>query len=323
VAPAERVLVAGLARAGTTWAASALGLADGARLISEPDHPRTSPFGFRVARHLGYMPVLEPPEMSPEYERLWEQAFGVGGDARPSLGGRVRTRVVERAFIRASDRTLDRAIDGGGLGPDLAIVAALASPRTVDASVRVPVAKTVTAMFSLEWISERWSPRVVIVTRHPLDVVASRLDLGARPVPWLTDPKVRRQFERVCGAEMPEAELHGTRSVAWRVGVLTALLQAKAAAHPDWLLVTHEWLCEEPGDRFRGLFADVGLGWTDDVERFLEERNAPGTGYEISRVAGEQRGRWRIRLDENQIREACEVLARFPVDWSAFGGAPW
>jgi hypothetical protein len=122
---------------------------------------------------------------------------------------------------------------------------------------------------------------------------------------------------------MPEPELRGTRSVAWRVGVLTALLQSKAAAHPDWRLVTHEWLCEEPADRFQRLFADVGLGWNEPVERFLRERNAPGTGYEISRVAGEQRGRWRTRMDEGQIEEAGDVLARFPIDWSAFGGAPW
>jgi hypothetical protein len=322
-AAGRRVLVAGLARSGTTWTASALAHADGAGVVNEPDSPRTDAFGFRVASTLGFFPVVEPGDRAPEYERLWERAFVpevTAGTAR-----RIRADVARRMLRRAGRSAVDRAFDrsDGRLSTRLRMARELAVPRGPVSIVRRPVVKSVTSAFSLEWIAARWDPAIVIVLRHPFNVVASWLSLGVDPLGLESDPRIQREFARWCGVEAPPTERTRVGSVAWRIGLLTSVLQAKAAKREEWRLVTHEWLCDEPSERFRELSRGLDLAWTVDMERFLDENNRGGRGYQISRVAERQRDKWRRRLTEEQVREAGEVLARFPVEWSMFGGRPW
>jgi hypothetical protein len=83
--------------------------------------------------------------------------------------------------------------------------------------------------------------------------------------------------------------------------------------HPEWLLVTHEDLCVDPALRIREVCDRAGLPWSDDVRRFLEESNRPGTGFSNVRVTREQPTRWRGRLDDQQVAEINEILGCFPT----------
>jgi len=319
----RRVLVAGLARSGTTWTAAALGHGEGAGLVNEPDSPRTDPFGFRVAESIGFFPVLDPGARAPEYERLWERAFVPGAPAGAAV--RMRHEVARHMLRRAGRRAVDHAFDrsGGRLSARLRVARELAVPRGLDGGVRRPVVKSVTSAFALEWIAGRWDPAIVIVLRHPFNIASSWLSLGVDPLDLETDPRIAREFARWCGEEPPPVERSRVGSVAWRIGLLTSVLQAKALRRTEWRVVTHEWLCEDPTERFGELSRHLELGWTTELERFLEENNRGGRGYQIARVAERQRDKWRRRLTEEQVREAGHVLARFPVEWSTFGGQPW
>ena len=317
-----RVLVVGLPRSGTTWIAEALARADGAALVSEPDHPKTDPFGFRVSRSLGFLPAPRPDEPAAEYERLWEAAF-VADPREPSRLSRARRRVVHRWFWSERRSTLRRSLDRTKrMPPRLWLASALASPTPVDAAATRPIVKSVTAAFALEWIEARWHPAMLLVLRNPLNVLPSWLELGIDPQHMEHNPRIEERFAELCGTSLPPVEPIGLRPLVWKVGALTAVLQAQAAAHPAWRSVTHEWLCDEPVERFRGLFADLGLPWTERARRFVAEGDRPGSGYDLARVAGEQRDRWRSRLTLDQVREAWSVLQRFPIDWSMFGGEP-
>jgi hypothetical protein len=57
---------------------------------------------------------------------------------------------------------------------------ALARPPTGSREGERLVVKTVHAPLAVEWVYAQKSPRVLVVTRHPLNVVASWLDLGYR-----------------------------------------------------------------------------------------------------------------------------------------------
>jgi hypothetical protein len=73
----------------------------------------------------------------------------------------------------------------------LRLAGALAVPRSLPVGTRHRVVKSVRSHFMVEWIHENWEPAVVVCRRHPLDVVASRLEMPYRLRPGGVDQVVR------------------------------------------------------------------------------------------------------------------------------------
>src|SRR5436305_3126532 len=116
-----RILVVGFARSGTSWVAEMLATTESAGLLSEPDDALLHPFASRAKRRLpgGHYPVLSPGDEAPEYEVLWEEAFGSRG-ARYTSPERLRRAAARRLLARASDEAVWSApSDGGRVAPAL------------------------------------------------------------------------------------------------------------------------------------------------------------------------------------------------------------
>ncbi len=79
------------------------------------------------------------------------------------------------------------------------------------------------------------------------------------------------------------------------------------------VVASHERLCENPVLELRAVVERVGLQWSPSVEQLVLELNRPGTGYEITRVAADQPGKWRTLLTAEQAEHAREALAPFPI----------
>ncbi|MBV8463315.1 MAG: hypothetical protein JO368_08480, partial [Acidimicrobiales bacterium] len=71
--------------------------------------------------------------------------------------------------------------------------------------------------------------------------------------------------------------------------------------------------CAAPAAEFRQLFDEMGLTWTPESEGYLEEKNTPGTGFQLKRVASEMSDSWRQRLDDHQLEVLRDTLAKFPI----------
>ncbi len=97
------------------------------------------------------------------------------------------------------------------------------------------------------------------------------------------------------------------------IGVLSSALEAAASRHPSWLIRTHEQLCSDPGQEFKKLYADLGLTWSEAVERFLVGNDRPGEGFLTQRVAAELPDNWKRRLTSHQVAVMQRVLSRFPL----------
>ena len=100
--------------------------------------------------------------------------------------------------------------------------------------------------------------------------------------------------------------------MAWQVGLLSTALGDALDRHPGWLVVNHEDLCVDPVSRIRAVCDRVGMPWSSDVERFLDESDRPGEGLAPVRVTRIQPDRWRARLTESETDEINGVLAHFP-----------
>jgi hypothetical protein len=308
------VLVAGAPRSGTTWIGTVLSLADGACGVHEPDNPAHDPFALRASLGLGRFPLLDKGDIAPaEYEDLWARALA-------GLGHRHTTRwLAAKTLLRHTPcPELRAAFDGGTpvVSTRIAAVRRVATPRSEPAPGPRPIVKSVHCTLALPWLAERFSPQTVLVLRHPLNVVASYLELGWADAGLHTRAAELGDALRVPVPALPDGAPPVAR-IAWQTALFASVLTDLADRHPGWRLVTHEELCREPAERFRRLYAQLGLGWTAAAEEFLDRSNRPGTGIRTNRVTRTQPGRWRHRLTYAQVEEVRRVLDLFPEMWEA------
>ena len=302
----NRVLVVGQGRSGTTWVGEVLGRSDGAAYVHEPDDERRDPLALRAALSLGWYPVLAPDapaDVDDAYQRLWRGVFEGG---RPASSVRARAA---RRLLRSTPRPAIRAAvaaQGHKMPTRLRLATLLAAPRGGPAPQAI-VAKSVRAIFAVEWLAQHLGATVVVVTRHPLDVLASRLELG-----WSEHEGVPPEHLRRMDVQpLPEgaSELSG---IGWQIGVFGTALADSAARHREWIRVRHEDLCRAPADAFAELCRKLDLTWSDEQRRFLTESDRDGTGWAVQRVAAELPEAWRHRLSPDQADEAFAMLERFP-----------
>ncbi len=301
-----KVLIVGLPRSGTSWVGNALGRAPDTVYVHEPDGDH-DPFAFRARRGSFITPVLVPGDSAPELERLWHGAFA--GGARPTT---LRSRLAWRQY-RASpvDQRWNAWLEGR-VSPGLKVISALAVPREATTGNRHVVAKSVRAEWNVEWIADRFAPNVVIVDRHPLNVLASWSELGFGTDARALVPLGELASERwgVAGVST-EAPLIERQAFVYGVGAM--VLHEAVGRNPHWHRVRHEELCVDPATSVRELITAVGLDWGPVTEQFLAESDREGVSYRTHRKAEEQPERWRKRLTNEQVDVIRTTLARFPA----------
>src|SRR4029077_13107055 len=130
--------------------------------------------------------------------------------------------------------------------------------------------KSANCAFSLEWIADRYRPRVLVQHRNPLNVVSSWMALGIDGNLPLEHPVLRDRFRATLGSRGIPATRSQVARVAWTVGMLTLGLKTTAERHPDWTVVFYDELCRRPELGFIGLFEALGLPWTEDAAAYLD-----------------------------------------------------
>ncbi len=304
--PVVKVLVVGLPRSGTTWVGNALGRAPHTVYVHEPDGDH-DPFAFRARRGSFITPTLAPGDPAPELERLWRGAFA--GGARPMT---VRSRLAWRRYRTSPVDQRWNAWLEGRVSPGLKAISALAVPREASTGNQHVVAKSVRAEWNVEWIADRFAPKVVVVERHPLNVLASWSELGfgkdGRAIPGLG-----RLSKARWGVVPPSVDAPLIARQAFVYGVGATALHEAVVRNPGWSCVQHDTLCMDPTTSVRSLIAEVGLEWGPRTEQYLVESDRDGSGYHTQRKAEEQPERWRTRLTAEQVETILATLARFPA----------
>ncbi|MGH9017657.1 MAG: hypothetical protein ACRDY1_07915, partial [Acidimicrobiales bacterium] len=181
-----------------------------------------------------------------------------------------------------------------------------------------PVVKSVHAPLAAEWVVGPADVDVVVVLRHPANVLASWLSLdlpdGDRHLD--DDGAVRRLYTERWGVAPPGPDR--LERAVWHVGLFTAALEEAASHHPEWTVCVHEDLCVDPPSRFAALFDAVGLRWTPSSEAALAAGDRPGDGFSLQRRAADAAGAWRGRLGRPELDALRRVLAAFPLrNWAA------
>jgi hypothetical protein len=296
----NRVLVLGVPRSGTTWVSRTLSRSPASVYIHEPDNfDYPARFTPTLRRRLGAFPVVSSATVIPCYAALWDLAFA----ARFPLRDAPRTVAHWAAMLPT---------------PASRVALSCFPPRRPGwpGRRRSVIVKSVHAPFAAEWIAQRYSPRVLVVRRNLLNVVASWLRMEFDDYSMATDRQVAVVTENL-GLPRPEAGWERAARAAWEVGVLATSLEQALASHPDWHVVQHEDLCVAPAEGMARLCTQLGLEFSPRMQAFLEASDRPGSRYDTKRVASEEPGKWRRSLSTGEADVIREMLGRFALgEWA-------
>jgi hypothetical protein len=279
--PSKPVLVVGAACSGTAWVGQTLARVADVASVHEPDNPLLEPFAYEARAGLGAYPAIAPGQRAPEpYTRLWDVALGRRRRRMPAGPAR---RLWRRVAVDDKLRALDPAppVDPGALDgredPDdlgemsrrARTALRLAQPMPRGRASTRRVVSSVDLPLALDWIIERYGPEVVLVRRHPLDVVASRVRHSA---PFhlgdaTLDP--RSVEERFTRWRIPRRPLpgHAFARLVWLVGFEMSAYQEVADKHPEVLVVDYKRLCTHTDFELRRLLASLELVWRSGDEQ--------------------------------------------------------
>jgi hypothetical protein len=301
----NRVLVAGVPRSGTTWVGRVLECTEAAVYVHEPDGDH-DPFAFRARLGHGVAPALDAASRDTDLERLFAGAFAGGRYA-----GTLRDKVARRLYAQVPLEDRWQAWLGGPVSSKLRLVGSFAVPRVAVPDARHVVVKSVRSELAMDWLVARFHPRVLLVERHPLNVLASWIELD-----YVRDVAEAAAFagyaQQHWGVDAPRPSEPRLVHQVFEYAVLACALRDAAGRHDDWLVVTHEELCVDPAVEFRRVAEGLGLTWTDAAAAALAESDRAGTGYQTNRRAADQPDRWKERLDADQVETIRATLARFP-----------
>ena len=312
---AGRVLVVSSPRSGSTWTLRALSCAEETSFVREPDNVDTAAVVNAAGTRLGFgpYPVLEAGDAAPQYAALWDLAF----QGRRAL--RLRRgwgRRVSRAVFRLPRPVRD---------PLLAVAArelGAVAPRRSHV-----VVSSVMAHFSVEWIHARFRPQIVVLQRDPLNIASSWLRLNVDAYDVHARPAIVDRHLRPLGLEPPPKGASNVTFVGWWIGALATQLGSLLERHPEWILATHEDLCEDAEARFGDLYRRLDLAWTAETDTYLREggyieplfrggentfTTSAGNATSAASVRREQVDAWRTRLTADQLAELRAVLETFP-----------
>jgi len=308
------IVIAGLPRSGTTWTLTALSEGPGIRPAPERDNEDNNPSAIYAKRRLGRYPLLSPGDASPEYRQLWDWILN-GADeprrlawARWLLGPAADKRIFEgkRDFAAWAAGNLARNPKPGRV------------PTGTSGDRRV-IAKSIHAQLALDWLDSEFAVDVLVLLRHPANVLASWMEVNlkdSRNSTLETRPEVRTRYLDPWDVRLPGPD--PVEQMCWRIGLLTAALEDAAARHPHWHVRTHEDLCVDPVAKFQTLCHELGLEWTDRRHDYLVSHNIPGVGFKLKRVAEELPNAWEDRLDDTAIATLTRVLGWFPIStWTS------
>ena len=288
------ILVTGAHRSGTTWAGKMLAADADTAYISEPLNVLHRPgvFKAQVTRWYQYICEENQQQFLPAYHSLLEFEYHLWDEIRS-----LRSR---KDFLR--------------MGRDFMIFYN-ALERGQRALLKDPF-----AVFSVPWFASCLNCRVVITVRHPAAFASSLQRFG-----WsfdfkdlLDQPLLMRDHLEPYREQMLAVEADdviGQAALLWKM--IYSVVRKFQQSNTEWFVVRHEDLSLDPVNRYRDLYAGLGLEFTKHVEKLILDSSSsenPGEAslknkYSVKLDSAANIKNWKKRLDAQVIQRIRDITA--------------
>ena len=305
------ILVTGSHRSGSTWVGNVLALAPGTGYVHEPFNTKTRAgiCDARFPTDLTYVTQANEAAYLPALRATLGWRYAFGAEAASLRTPRDAARMLRDAAYFATMRR-----------------------RGARAIMKDPL-----ALFSAEWLAERFDMPVVVIIRHPAAFVASLIAAGWTRFPFrILLGQERLMADRLAPFRAEIAAAAAAQPGPLEVGILLWRLihhhiRLLRRDHPDWIFVRHEDLSRDPVDGFREVFARLGLAFSPEVAARINAMSGTDGGLAALSIFGTRRrtvrnsrdavGYFRKRLTGPQIeairRDSRDVWEDFyaEADW--------
>jgi hypothetical protein len=300
------ILVTGGHRSGTTWVGKMLALAPGVGYIHEPFNP-TTPVGVSGARFPRFFEYVCA-ENEGDYGRQLERTLAFRYNTARQL-----------AALRSPVDVARTAADW----------IRFARARATGAR---PLVKDPIALFSSEWLADRFGMDVLVLIRHPAAFASSLIRLGWRhrfesflEQPLLMEHHLHPFEDEIRRHAGRETDVLAQAVLLWRI--IYEVVDTFRRRRPDWSFARHEDISREPASSFGRVYEQLGLEYTEAARQAIRSSTSAANPAEASDVHGTRLdseaniSSWKRRLSPEQIalvrRETEDLASRFysDADW--------
>lgn len=288
------IYVTGVPRSGTTFVGKILSLPREVDYVHEPFNPQC---GF-TASNIWYRylrPQLDTEAMQ-QFHELTQSLFQYDFQLK--------------TYISARENTLGRWVKQcvGSRGPFYLRLAKL-NPFHTTALIKDPI-----GMFLTEYLYVQFGVKPVILIKHPLSQIASyrRVKLWPRLEHIGQQPALVEDYfaDEQDFFNQPADELLEAASF-WRAAYKVLLAQVNK--YSDWLLITHESLCEQPIPAFQSLYQQLDLPWSDRIARNVQKKTEGNASAEAGKGKFHDFNRnsadiFKIRLNSLSLAERKQIF---------------
>lgn len=273
------IFLTGLPRSGTTWIASVMNTALGIKYFHEPFNPDNHP-------------NIAPPRLQ---------------------------------FLQANDRNEQfsdyyrAAFQGKCREPLMVSQLSGIYKKWIGFPGRVLI-KDVHTYLALEWIDAHVNPKIVIVIRHPCAVADSWHRLCWTPAQKAC-PRILEQPELINIYLKNFEDILSDAKDFWEVigafwGACYSVILRQQEKHPNWIIVRHEDICQDPENQYKELFKKLNLTRTKKTEKILTTSTTRDSGqaYETQRITSQEADKWKRRLKPEEIEKVRQFVKPFELN---------
>tara|TARA_B100000315_G_scaffold260719_1_gene324417 strand:+ start:10335 stop:11336 length:1002 start_codon:yes stop_codon:yes gene_type:complete len=318
----QPIFIAGTPRSGTTWVANVLEQARNTRLIKEPDNEKYSFLALWWKNNHHRFPFSEINNENPGFAKFYAEIFK--GNYLPNRTVLNNTLLFLFGFTKAKTEKLIQEKEAKlMLGSHHYSVSRsfiyinrllnLFSLQRWKYYDRL-VVKSVHSCLLLPLISELYKPKMLLIFRHPANVVASNLKLGLHDGnrklymrPEIINSYLHPFLEKINELNDP-LEFQGLQ-----VGIFYYIWEKWLQMNPSWITINHEELCINPVESFKLLYEKLNLPWSVKVEEYITNQNKEGEGFTTQRLAENEINKWKTTLKKDQIEKIRQGYYTFPL----------
>lgn len=313
------ILVSGVPRSGTTWISRVLSMADSTTYYYEPDNEHNSLLGYINKQQLHRFPYLQENDGKTGLYNIYHETladrylfdYNKSSLLIKKLFG-INLDSVELEVVKKTNH-LDRE-KGFPQQQSFRHNMKMKTVKTLyylfqlferhNKEKKLPLVKSVHSVLALPYLQSFFNTQNVIVLRHPANIIASHMRLDNPDIyrnifsqDRLVNDYLQPYIDNIQALKDP-LEKAGTQ-----VAAIYHVLAKQLQNNPDWIVVTHEEFCKDPLGKFKNMYRQLGLNWSEKVRENIEDMNRSGEGYTPARVAEKQINKWKRELKPAQVEK--------------------